>query len=104
MRFEATPERGYKAFARIYASWAASQRFYREGIYYKLGYTSLEDYLLRAWEPYYKQRGPHNLLAMIDTWLHCDVSNNSIYQYRHKCWANFGLIADFKSHYPFLEL
>ncbi|MFH7027401.1 MAG: alpha/beta fold hydrolase [Heteroscytonema crispum UTEX LB 1556] len=79
-RFEAPPERGYKAFARIYASWAASQTFYREGIYYKLGYTSLEDYLLRAWEPYYKQRDPHNLLTMIDTWLRCDVSNNSIYQ------------------------
>ncbi|MCC5640424.1 alpha/beta fold hydrolase [Nostoc sp. CHAB 5844] len=83
-RFEAPPERGYKAFARIYASWAASQRFYREGIYYKLGYTSLEDYLLRAWEAYYKQRDPHNLLAMIDTWLRCDVSNNSIYQGDYK--------------------
>ncbi|WP_341531626.1 alpha/beta fold hydrolase (plasmid) [Nostoc sp. UHCC 0302] len=83
-RFEAPPERGYKAFARIYASWAASQAFYRQGIYYKLGYTSLEDYLLRAWESNYKKRDPHNLLAMIDTWLHCDVSDNSIYQGDYK--------------------
>ncbi|MEH2181630.1 alpha/beta fold hydrolase [Nostoc sp.] len=83
-RFEAIPERGYRAFARIYASWAASQAFYRQGIYYRLGYTSLEDYLLRAWESNYRKRDPHNLLAMIDTWLHCDVSDNFIYQSDYK--------------------
>ena len=79
-RFERTPDRGFRAFARIYASWAASQAFYREGIYYKLGYSSLEDYLVRAWETGYRQRDPHNLLAMIDTWLHCDVSDNPQYK------------------------
>jgi homoserine O-acetyltransferase len=35
---------------------------------------------LRGWEANYRQRDPHNLLAMIDTWLHCDVSNNPTYQ------------------------
>lgn len=79
-RFERVPDRGFRAFARIYASWAASQAFYREGIYYKLGYSSLEDYLAQAWEAGYRKRDPHNLLAMIDTWLHCDVSDNSHYQ------------------------
>ena len=79
-KFEAIPDRGFKAFARIYASWAASQAYYREGIYYQFGYDSLEDYLLRGWEANYRKRDPHNLLAMIDTWLHCDVSNNPIYQ------------------------
>lgn len=78
--FEGTPDRGFRTFARIYASWAASQAFYREGIYYQLGYHSLEDYLDRAWERSYRQRDPHNLMAMIDTWLRCDVSQNSIYQ------------------------
>ncbi|HEY9826227.1 MAG TPA: alpha/beta fold hydrolase [Stenomitos sp.] len=72
-RFIAIPERGFRAFARIYASWAASQAFYREGLYYSLGYTSLEDYLARAWEANYRKRDPHNLIAMLDTWLHCDV-------------------------------
>ena len=75
-RFETTPDRGFRAFARIYASWAASQAFYREGVYYELGYSSLEDYLVRAWEASYRQRDPHNLLAMIDTWLHCDLSHS----------------------------
>ncbi|PSF38118.1 homoserine acetyltransferase [Aphanothece hegewaldii CCALA 016] len=79
-RFDGIPERGFKTFARIYASFAASQEFYREGLYYSLGYTSLEDYLYRFWEASYRKRDPHNLLSMIDTWLNCDVSNNPIYQ------------------------
>jgi homoserine O-acetyltransferase/O-succinyltransferase len=78
--FDGTPERGFRAFSRIYASWAASQAYYREGIYYQLGFTSLEDYLLRGWEVNYRKRNPHNLIAMIDTWLRCDVSGNSLYQ------------------------
>jgi homoserine O-acetyltransferase/O-succinyltransferase len=78
-RFERFPDRGIRTFARIYASWAASQAFYRQGLYYQLGYACLEDYLVQAWEASYRQRDPHNLLAMIDTWLHCNVSDNSTY-------------------------
>jgi homoserine O-acetyltransferase/O-succinyltransferase len=80
IKFEQIPERGYKAFARIYASWAASQAYYRQGLYYQLGYESLEDYLVRGWEVNYRQRDPHNLLTMIDTWLYCDVGNNPTYR------------------------
>jgi homoserine O-acetyltransferase/O-succinyltransferase len=79
-KFESSPDRGFRTFARIYASWAASQAFYREGIYYKLGYVSLEEYLVQAWEASYRKRDPHNLLAMLDTWLHCDLSDNPRYQ------------------------
>jgi homoserine O-acetyltransferase/O-succinyltransferase len=79
-RFERMPDRGFRAFARIYASWAASQAFYRTGIYRDLGYETLEDYLVQAWEAGYRKRDPHNLLAMLDTWLHCDVSDNPTYQ------------------------
>ena len=45
-----------------------------------MGYESLEDYLQRGWEAGYRQRDPHNLLAMIDTWLRCDVGDNATYQ------------------------
>ena len=79
-RFEGIPDRGFTAFARIYASWAASQAYYRQGVYYQFGYDSLEDYLIRGWEANYRKRDPHDLLAAIDTWLHCDVSNNPTYQ------------------------
>ncbi|MBW4443429.1 MAG: alpha/beta fold hydrolase [Plectolyngbya sp. WJT66-NPBG17] len=79
-RFERLPDRGFRAFAHIYASWAASQAFYREGIYYQLGYSSLDEYIAQFWEMNYRKRDPHNLLAMIDTWLHCDISDNPVYQ------------------------
>jgi homoserine O-acetyltransferase len=75
-RFTGTPERGYRAFARVYASWAASQAFYRQRIYRELGYSDLEDYLLRAWEASYRRRDPLDLLSMLRTWIDCDVSNN----------------------------
>jgi homoserine O-acetyltransferase/O-succinyltransferase len=78
--FDGIPDRGFRTFARIYASWAASQAFYREGLYYKFGYESLEDYLVRGWEAGYRKRDPRNLIAAIDTWLRCDLSDNSIYK------------------------
>ena len=55
-RFVSVPERGIRAFARIYASWAASQAFYRQGIYLRQGYADLEDYLARGWEASYRRR------------------------------------------------
>ncbi|MGB3786747.1 MAG: alpha/beta fold hydrolase, partial [Phormidesmis sp.] len=79
-RFEGTPDRGFHTFTQIYASWAASQAYYREKPYLAWGYDSLEDYLLRSWEAGYRRRDPHDLLAMIETWLHCDVGNNPVYQ------------------------
>jgi homoserine O-acetyltransferase/O-succinyltransferase len=72
-RFNGTPDRGFQTFARIYASWAASPAFYREELYVPLGYASLEDYLVRGWEAGYRKRDPRNLMAMIDTWIRCDV-------------------------------
>lgn len=79
-RFEGIPDRGFRTFARIYASWAASQAFYRQRLYLPLGYTDLEDYLLRGWEAGYRQRDPHNLIAMLDTWLRCNLGDNPLYQ------------------------
>lgn len=77
--FEGTPDRGFHTFTQIYASWAASQAYYRAKPYLDWGYESLEDYLLRSWEAGYRKRDPHNLLAMIETWLRCDVSDNPVY-------------------------
>jgi homoserine O-acetyltransferase/O-succinyltransferase len=85
IRFEGVPDRGFRTFARIYASWAASQAFYRKASYYDLGYDSLEDYLVRGWEVGYRKRDPHNLIAMLDTWLHCDLSDNAAYQKDYSC-------------------
>lgn len=71
--FDGVPERGFRAFARIYASWAASQEFYRRRAYVALGYSDLDDYLARAWEPFYRRRDALDHLAMLGTWMRSDV-------------------------------
>lgn len=78
--FDGFPERGIQTFSLIYASWAASQAYYRQQCYVNLGYASLADYLDRGWQASYRRRDPHNLIAMIDTWLQCDISDNPIFR------------------------
>ena len=78
-RFVGRPERALKAFGRVYAGWALSQAFYREHIYLKLGYSSLEDFLRRDWEASFLRRDASNLLSMLDTWMSSDISDNNFY-------------------------
>jgi len=73
-RFTAPPEQGLRTFALIYASWAASQPFYAAGEHRRLGYATVDDYVEQAWLPAYRRHDPHNLLAMLDTWLASDVA------------------------------
>jgi homoserine O-acetyltransferase len=72
-QFRATPEQGLRGFALIYASWAASQAYYRQGLHEALGYTSVDDYVERSWLPAYRRHDPRDLLAMLDTWLANDL-------------------------------
>jgi len=72
-RFRATPEQGLRTFALIYASWAASQAYYGEGHHEALGFSSVDDYVQRSWLPAYRRHDPHDLLAMLDTWLANDL-------------------------------
>jgi homoserine O-acetyltransferase/O-succinyltransferase len=77
--FSEPPLCGLRAVGRIYAGWALSQAFYREETYCKLGYSSLEDFLAEAWEKTFLKRDANNLLAMLWTWQHSDISDNEIY-------------------------
>lgn len=78
-RFTSKPERGLRAFARVYAGWALSQAFYREEVFLEHGYGSLEDFLIRDWEASFLRRDPANLLSMIETWRRSDISANTTY-------------------------
>lgn len=78
-RFIERPIRALRAFARVYAGWAMSQAFYREKLWATIGYTALEDYLVRAWEGNYLRRAAEDLLSMIETWYQSDISDNPIY-------------------------
>ncbi len=76
--YDAPPVRGLKAFGRVYAGWAYSQTFYREGLYRKLGFEAFED-LLRAWEADHLNWDANDLLAKLWTWQHADISANDLY-------------------------
>lgn len=68
------PTAGLRAFGRVFAGWALSQAFYREHLYRGMGYTSLEDFLVRFWEGNFLRRDANNLLALAWTWQHADIS------------------------------
>ena len=76
--FSAEPHRALRAFAHVYAGWALSQDFYREGLHRSaFGASSLEGYLHDHWERRYDNRRAANLYAQLLTWSHHDISRLS---------------------------
>ena len=74
--YETPPVKGLIAFARVYAGWVYSQDFYREREYTRMGLSSIED-VLRFSEARYRSRDANDLLAMLWTWQHADISANA---------------------------
>lgn len=77
--YEKPPLKGLRAMARVYAGWGFSQSFYREKLDLSLGFASLEDFLAGFWEALFLGRDANNLLAMLWTWQHGDISANDRY-------------------------
>lgn len=72
----ATVPAGMRAVGRLYAGWAMSQAFYREGLHLADGCASVEDYLRAKWDGNFAHMDPDDLLAMIRTWYVADISDN----------------------------
>jgi homoserine O-acetyltransferase len=77
--YDEPPARGLTAFSRVYAGWMYSQDFYREAAYRTLGLQSVDD-VLRFVEGRFRRRDANNLLAMLWTWQHADISANDRYR------------------------
>jgi homoserine O-acetyltransferase len=77
--FAVPPVRGLKAFGRGYAGWGLSPAFYSEGLYKKLGFPTIEDFLVGFWEAYFLQHDANNLLAQLWSWQNADISANEMY-------------------------
>jgi len=73
--YDAPPVKGLIAFSRVYAGWVYSQDFYRQREYTRLGLGSIDD-VLRFSEQRYRSRDANDLLAMLWTWQHADLSAN----------------------------
>ena len=77
--YQTPPVKGLQAFSRVYAGWVFSQDFFREHEYRKMGLASVED-SMRFLEGYFRRRDANDLLAMLWTWQHADISANQVYK------------------------
>ena len=79
--YTSAPDKGLRAFGRVYAGWGFSQTFYRVEADLKImGYASLEDFLVGFWEGLFLARDANNLLGMLWTWQHGDISANEVFK------------------------
>ena len=77
--YKSPPIAGLKAFGRVYAGWAFSQDFFREELFKKMGFKTIEELLL-SWEnDHVKNWDANNLLAKLKTWQTADISAGPIY-------------------------
>lgn len=72
--YENQPEKGLRAAGRVYAGWGLSGKFYWHEEWRKLGFASLEDFLVGYWEGHFLQRDANDLLALLRTWQTADVA------------------------------
>ena len=77
--YHTPPVKGLRAFSRVYMGWAFSQDFFRDQEYRNMGFASLED-SIRFLEGYFRRRDANDLLAMLWTWQHADISANERYK------------------------
>ena len=76
--YTSPPEKGLKAFARVYAGWAYSQTFFREQWFRKLGFDSAEAMLV-DWEKDHLEWDANNPLCKLKSWQMADISANDLY-------------------------
>ncbi len=74
--YQEPPEAGLRAFARVYAGWALSQAFFRDALYTTLGLESVEGVVGFVYD-YFARRDVNDLLGMLWTWQHADISKNA---------------------------
>jgi homoserine O-acetyltransferase/O-succinyltransferase len=78
--FRDRPVTGLRAMGRVYAGWAMSQAFYRQKEWANVGFSSLEDWMVRGWEGNFIRRNGDDLVGSLDTWYLSDISDNPIYK------------------------
>lgn len=77
--YDTQPVEGLKAFGRVYAGWAFSQAFYRNGRFKELGFETIAE-LLNDWaEDHANNWDANDLLAKVATWQAGDVSSGTAF-------------------------
>lgn len=78
-RYWQPPLRGLAAFGRVYAGWAYSQAYFRERLYERRGYASLEA-VLDAWAADHQSYDANDLLCVLDSWQRANIADNPSYE------------------------
>jgi homoserine O-acetyltransferase len=78
--YDKPPMKGLRGVGRVYAGWGLSQPFYMQALWRELGYSSLEDFLVAFWEGFFLPKDANNLLAMLWSWQHGDISDNPVFK------------------------
>ena len=78
--YSSPPKKGLRAVGRVYAGWGLSQPFYKQELWRELGFSSLEDFLVGYWEGFFLKKDANNLLAMLWSWQHGDISDNPVFK------------------------
>ncbi len=74
--FSAPPAAALRAFGRLYAGWALSQDFYRDGLHLSaLGAPDLDSFLRTDWEERFARRAAADLLAQLRCWDAGDIAD-----------------------------
>ena len=77
--YDSPPTKGLEAFSVAYAAWFASQQFYSERMYRRVGFEDVTGVLDLA-KQIFMSHDANNLLAMAATWRSGDVGNSPAYQ------------------------
>jgi homoserine O-acetyltransferase len=77
--YSAPPQTGLRAMGRVWAGWALSQQFYREGLYRKMGFNDVDAFLVDFWEAFWLKLDANNQLSQLHTWQTADISKTPGY-------------------------
>lgn len=76
--YDQPPTIGISAMGRVYAPWGFSQAYYAEELYQTLGFPTLDHYLKDHWDQAFQTYDANDLIAMLRTGIHADISANPV--------------------------
>ncbi len=72
--YQRPPLTGLRALGRVWAGWALSQQFYRDGLCSRMGFKSVDEFLVKFWEAFWIGLDANDLLSQLHTWQTADIS------------------------------
>ncbi|MFV1878673.1 alpha/beta fold hydrolase [Nioella sp.] len=78
-QYTTPPLTGLKAVGRAWSAWAPTHGFYRQHAWNRIGYDSLDSFLIDYWETTFASFDANNLVSQVRTWLSADIGSHPRY-------------------------